>query len=51
MFDLKGVPWGWGLSANIGVVDSNGFIDTSRIILKNLKGQIYYPESSDYYSC
>ncbi len=36
MFNLKGVPWGWGLSANIGVVDSGGYVDTSRMIFRNI---------------
>lgn len=51
MFNLKGVPWGWGLSANIGVVDSGGYVDTSRMIFRNINEQVYYPENPDYYSC
>lgn len=50
MFNLKGVPWGWGLEANIGL-DCSGLIDTSRTILRNINEQIYYPENADYYSC
>ena len=43
MFNLKDVSWGWGLSANIGLIDSNGEVDTSRTIFKNYKGLVYYP--------
>jgi hypothetical protein len=51
MFNLKGVPWGWGLSANLGLVDSDGYVDTSRMIFRNINEQVYYPENPDYYSC
>jgi hypothetical protein len=50
MFNLKGVPWGWGLEANIGL-DSGGFVDTSRMIFRNINEQVYYPENADYYCC
>jgi hypothetical protein len=50
MFNLKGVPWGWGLEANIGL-DSSGSVDTSRMIFRNINEQVYYPENLDYYCC
>ena len=43
MFNLKEVAWGWGLTANIGISSSNGYVDTSRNIFRSYKGLVYYP--------
>lgn len=42
MFNMKGICWGWGLEANIGL-DCSGLVDTSRLIFKNINEQVFYP--------
>ena len=51
MFNLKDVAWGWGLTANIGISSSGGYVDTSRNIFRSYKGVLYYPQNLHYFSC